>query len=108
MQADRLCQEEIVERLRSTAYAYPIALRVTRGQRPYSGTPSSGARRALDMMERVLPPGDAEAFHLIRRGGYGYGYGYDYAPAKPEPSADTPVSPNRAASPEAPVPTVNG
>ncbi len=53
MQADRLRHEEIVERLRSTAHAYAIALRVARGQRPYSGTPSSGARRALDMMERA-------------------------------------------------------
>ena len=53
MQADRLRHEEIVERLRSTAHAYPIALRVARGQRPYSGTPSSGARRALNMMERA-------------------------------------------------------
>jgi len=53
MQADRLRHEEIIERLRSTAHAYPIALRVARGQRPYSGTPSSGARRALSMMERA-------------------------------------------------------
>jgi hypothetical protein len=53
MQADRLRYEEIVERLRSAAHAYPIALRVARGQRPYSGTSSSGARRALTMMERA-------------------------------------------------------
>lgn len=53
MQADRLRHEELVERLRSTAHAYPIALRVARGQRPYSGTPSSGVRRALSMMERA-------------------------------------------------------
>jgi hypothetical protein len=53
MQADRLRHEEIVERLRSTAHAYSIALRVARGQRPYSGTPSSGARRALNAMERA-------------------------------------------------------
>jgi hypothetical protein len=53
MQADRLRHEEIIERLRSTAHAYTIALRVARGQRPYSGTPSSGARRALSMMERA-------------------------------------------------------
>ncbi len=53
MQADRLRHEEIVERLRSTAHAYSIALRVARGQRPYSGTPSSGARRALSVMERA-------------------------------------------------------
>jgi hypothetical protein len=53
MQADRLRHEEIVERLRSTAHAYNIALRVARGQRPYTGTPSSGARRALGMMERI-------------------------------------------------------
>ncbi len=53
MQADRLRHEEIVERLRSTAHAYSIALRVARGLRPYSGTPSSGARRALNMMERA-------------------------------------------------------
>jgi uncharacterized protein len=53
MQADRLRHEEIVERLRSTAHAYPIALRVARGQRPYSGTPSSSARRALSTMERA-------------------------------------------------------
>lgn len=30
------------------------------------------------------------------------------APFEPEPLADTPASPNGAASPEAPVPTVNG
>jgi hypothetical protein len=53
MQADRLRHEEIVERLRSTAHAYSIALRVARGQRPYSGAPSSGARRALSVMERA-------------------------------------------------------
>jgi hypothetical protein len=53
MQADRLRHEEIIERLRSTAHAYSIALRVARGQRPYSGTPSSGARRALSMMEKA-------------------------------------------------------
>jgi adenosyl cobinamide kinase/adenosyl cobinamide phosphate guanylyltransferase len=53
MQADRLRHEEIVERLRSTAYAYATALRVARGQRPYSGTPSASARRSLTMMERA-------------------------------------------------------
>lgn len=53
MQADRLRHEEIVERLRGTAHAYGIALRVARGQRPYSGTSSSGAKRALSMMERA-------------------------------------------------------
>jgi len=53
MQADRLRHEEIVERLRSTAHAYSIALRVARGQRPYTGTPSSSVRRALNMMERA-------------------------------------------------------
>jgi uncharacterized protein len=53
MQADRLRHEEVIERLRSTAHAYPIALRLARGQRPYSGTPSSGARRALNMMEHA-------------------------------------------------------
>ncbi len=53
MQADRLRHEEIVERLRSTAHAYPIALRVARGTPPYSGTPSASARRALSMMERA-------------------------------------------------------
>lgn len=53
MQADRLRHEEIVERLRSTAHAYPVALRVARGQRPYSGSPSAGVRRALTMMERA-------------------------------------------------------
>jgi hypothetical protein len=53
MQADRLRHEEIVERLRSTAHAYPVALRVARGQRPYSGGPSAGVRRALTMMERA-------------------------------------------------------
>lgn len=53
MQADRLRHEEIVERLRSAAHAYPIALRVARGTRPYSGTPSAGARRALNMMEKA-------------------------------------------------------
>jgi hypothetical protein len=52
MQADRLRHEEIIERLRSTAHAYPIALRVARGQHPYSGTASSAARRALTMMEK--------------------------------------------------------
>ena len=50
----------------------------------------------------------ANGFKSGRRGGYGYGYGYDYAPAKPEPPADTPVSPNGAVGTEAPVPTVNG
>jgi capsular exopolysaccharide synthesis family protein len=50
----------------------------------------------------------ANGFKAGRRGGYGYGYSYDYAPAKPAPSPDTPVSPNGAASPEVPVPTVNG
>jgi hypothetical protein len=53
MQADRLRHEEIVERLRSTAHAYPIALRVARSQHPYSGTASSAARRALTMMEKA-------------------------------------------------------
>jgi len=53
LQADRLRHEEIVERLRGSAHAYAIALRVARGQRPYSGTPSSGARRALGTMERA-------------------------------------------------------
>jgi hypothetical protein len=53
MQADRLRHEEIVERLRSTAHGYPVALRVARGQGPYSGSPSSGVRRALTMMERA-------------------------------------------------------
>jgi uncharacterized protein len=53
MQANRLRHEEIVERLRSTAHGYSIALRVARSQRPYTGSPSSGARRALDMMERA-------------------------------------------------------
>jgi hypothetical protein len=52
MRADRLRHEEIVERLRSTAHAYTIALRVARSQRPYSGTAPSAARRALTMMER--------------------------------------------------------
>lgn len=53
MRADRLRHEEIVERLRSTAHAYQIALRVARGQHPYSGTASSSARRALTTMERA-------------------------------------------------------
>ncbi len=53
MQADHLRHEDIVERLRSTAHAYPIALRVARGQHPYSGTASSAARRALTMMEKA-------------------------------------------------------
>jgi hypothetical protein len=53
MQADRLRHEEIVERLRSSAHAYPIAIRVARGGRPYSGTPSAAARRTLSMMERA-------------------------------------------------------
>jgi tyrosine-protein kinase len=50
----------------------------------------------------------ANGFKSGRRGGYGYGYGYDYSPAKPEPPSGTPASPNGAASPEAPVPTING
>jgi capsular exopolysaccharide synthesis family protein len=49
----------------------------------------------------------ANGFKAGRRGGYGYGYGYDYSPAKPQPSSDTPVSPNGSASPETPVPTAN-
>lgn len=53
MQADRLRHEEIVERLRSTAHAYAVALRVARGTRPYSGSPSSGVKRALTTMERA-------------------------------------------------------
>ncbi len=53
MQADRLRHEEVVERLRGTAHAYAVALRVARGERPYSGMSSSGARRALEMMERA-------------------------------------------------------
>ncbi|MGC2375175.1 MAG: hypothetical protein WA484_15000 [Solirubrobacteraceae bacterium] len=48
----------------------------------------------------------ANGFKAGRRGGYGYSYGY--APAKPAPLSDTPVSPNGAASPEAPAPSVNG
>jgi hypothetical protein len=52
MQADRLRHEEIVERLRSTAHAYPVAVRVARGGRPYSGTAPAAARRALTMMEK--------------------------------------------------------
>jgi capsular exopolysaccharide synthesis family protein len=50
----------------------------------------------------------ANGFKSGRRGGYGYGYGYDYTPAKSASPPDTPASPNGAASPEAPVPTVNG
>jgi capsular exopolysaccharide synthesis family protein len=50
----------------------------------------------------------ANGFKSGRRGGYGYGYGYDYSPAKSASPPDTPASPNGAASPEAPVPTVNG
>ena len=53
MQADRLRHEEVVERLRCTTHAYKIALRVARGQRPYSGTSSEGAKRALRAMERA-------------------------------------------------------
>ncbi len=53
MQADRLRHEEVVERLRCTAHAYKIALRVARGERPYSGTSSEGAKRALRAMERA-------------------------------------------------------
>lgn len=53
MQADRLRHEEIVERLRSTAHTYAIALRVARGKHPYTGTSSSGARRALNTLERA-------------------------------------------------------
>jgi capsular exopolysaccharide synthesis family protein len=50
----------------------------------------------------------ANGFKSGRRGGYGYGYGYDYSPAKSASPPDTPAPPNGAASPEAPVPTVNG
>jgi capsular exopolysaccharide synthesis family protein len=50
----------------------------------------------------------ANGFKSGRRGSYGYGYGYDYSPAKPASPPDMPASPNGAASPEAPVPTVNG
>jgi hypothetical protein len=53
MQADRLRHEEIVERLRSSAHTYAIAIRVARGGRPYSGTPSAAARRSLVMLERA-------------------------------------------------------
>jgi hypothetical protein len=53
MQADRLRHEEIVERLRSSAHAYAIALRVARGQRPYSGNASAAAKRALTTLERA-------------------------------------------------------
>lgn len=53
MQADRLRHEDAVERLRSTAHAYAIAVRLARGLRPYSGTAPSAARRALSMMERA-------------------------------------------------------
>jgi hypothetical protein len=53
MQADRLRHEEIIERLRSSAHAYSIAIRVARGQRPYSGTTSSAAKRVLGMMEKA-------------------------------------------------------
>lgn len=53
MQADRLRHEEIVERLRSTAHAYHVALRVARRQRPYTGKASAGVRRALIAMERA-------------------------------------------------------
>src|ERR1035438_3146501 len=52
MQADRLRHEEIVERLRSSAHAYTIAIRVARSQRPYSGTASAAAKRALTTLER--------------------------------------------------------
>lgn len=51
-QADRLRHEDVVERLRSTNHAYAIALRLARGQRPYSNIPSSAARRALERMQR--------------------------------------------------------
>jgi uncharacterized protein len=53
MQADRLRHEQIVERLRASTHAYSIALRVARGEHPYSGTPSSAVRRALNTMERA-------------------------------------------------------
>ncbi|MBV9466006.1 MAG: ATP-binding protein [Solirubrobacterales bacterium] len=53
MQADRLRHEEIVQRLRASAHAYAIALRVARGQRPYTGTASAAARRALSAMEKA-------------------------------------------------------
>ena len=71
MQADRLRHEEIVERLRSTAHAYAIALRVARGTRPYSGTPSASARRALAMMEKagianVAPAATGSSPSLLR------------------------------------------
>jgi len=53
MQADRLRHEEIVERLRSTAHAYSVAIRVARGERPYAGMAPAAARRALTMMEKA-------------------------------------------------------
>lgn len=53
LQADRLRHDEIIERLRSTAHAYAVALRVARGKHPYAGTSPSGARRALAMLERA-------------------------------------------------------
>ncbi len=53
LSADRLRHEQIVERLRATAHAYPIALRVARGERPYSGSQSSAARRALTALEKM-------------------------------------------------------
>jgi hypothetical protein len=53
LQADRLRHEEIVERLRSVAHAYRVAVRLAQGGRPYSGSASSNVRRALAMMERA-------------------------------------------------------
>jgi hypothetical protein len=52
MQADRLRHEEIVERLRASAHAYPVAIRVARGQRPYAGTASAAVKRALARIEK--------------------------------------------------------
>ena len=53
LQADRLRHEEVVERLRSMAHAYPVAIRVARGDHPYKDRPSAGVRRALATMERA-------------------------------------------------------
>ncbi len=53
LQADRLRHEDIVQRLRSTSHAYSIALRVARGERPYSGNAPAATRRALATIERA-------------------------------------------------------
>ena len=50
---DRLRHEQILERIRQTKQAQTIAMRVARGQRPYSGTTASQAQRALRALELI-------------------------------------------------------